>query len=259
MAGIAGFADLGSQIEYVKQSLGMGDPAKGSYVNGNGWNSNYELYCVRCNVEISKPFIDEKDPKKVKRCPKCKESNELWSKEERRKQLQQHIDELEEEEKTMKARKKKWKKWRKKFPLKKQFEDLELGDLDDEKALPYKEHEMWTAKVDLDEYLDNEFYVPRSMKEVTDRAWTLHAKYANCKKQQDIAVQEKQRGNDALKQQNYKKAIEHYTKSIRARTDYKQSYNNRMFQCLMLFSFSIFCLFCHDVIFCEFVELLHNK
>ena len=227
MPGISGFADLGSQIEYVKQSLGMGDPAKGTYKEGNGWDAKYELYCNKCNVEISKPFIDEKDPKRLKRCPKCKELNELWSREERRAQLQQHIDDLEQEEITMKARKKKFKKFRKKFPLKQQFEDLELGDLDDEKGLNYKEHEMWTAKVDLDEYLDDVNYVPRSIKEVTDRAWNLHAKYESCKKQMDIAIQEKQKGNDALKQQQYKQAIEHYTKSIRARTDYKQSYNNR--------------------------------
>ena len=253
-----GFADLGSQIEYVKQSLGMGDPTKGTFKEGNGWDGRYELYCVKCNVEISKPFIDEKDPKRVKRCPKCKESNELWSREERRKQLQTHIDQLEQEEITMKARKKKFKKWRKKFPLKKQFDDLELGDLDDEKGggLCYKEHEMWQAKVDLDEYLDNEYYIPRSQKEVTDRAWNLHAKYQSCKKQMDIAVQEKQKGNDALKDGQYEKAIKHYTKSIRARTDYKQSYNNRMFPNLfLLVLFSSVCYVCYVMMMMLFLFL----
>eukprot|EP01083_Nonionella_stella_P248956 861362_1 len=86
---------------------------------------------------------------------------------------------------------------------------------------------MWICNIDLDEYLDNPNYVPRSIKEVTDRAWNLHAKYATCKKQMDIAIQEKQRGNDALKTGNFKAAIEHYGASIRARTDYKPSYNNR--------------------------------
>merc|ERR1712176_958830 len=146
----------------------------------------------------------------------------------RKKQLQTNMDQLEDEEKTMKARKKKWKKFRKKFPLKQQFEELELGPIDDEKEkLNYKEHEMWTAKVDLDEYLDNEWYIPRSIKEVTDRAWNLHSKYELCRKQMDIAIAQKQKGNDALKAGQYKKAIKHYTLSIRARTDYKQSYNNR--------------------------------
>merc|ERR1712048_280201 len=103
-------ADLGSQIDFVKESLGMGDGSKGKSKNGCGWDSNYELYCVGCHVEITKPFIDEKDPKQIKRCPKCKETNELWSPEERKQQLQRHMDELAEEEKTMKARKKKMKK-----------------------------------------------------------------------------------------------------------------------------------------------------
>ncbi len=48
---------------------------------------------------------------------------------------------------------------------------------------------MWICNIDLDEYLDNPNYVPRSIKEVTDRAWNLHAKYATCKKQMDIAIQ----------------------------------------------------------------------
>ena len=227
MAGL-GFGDLGSQIEYVRESLGMGDPLKKTYREGNGWDSKYEFYCVKCNIEVLRPFIDEKDPKRLKRCPKCKQLNELWSQQERQKQLQDHMDELELEEKTMKSRKKKWKKFRKKFPLKQQFEALELGDIDDEKGLNYKEHEMWIAKVDLDEYLDNPNYVPRSIKEVTDRAWNLHAKYETCKKQMDIAIQQKQTGNEALKAGQYDKAIQHYTLSIRARTDYKPSYNNSL-------------------------------
>ena len=180
--GAAGL-DLGSQIEYVKQSLGLGDPHKGNAKKGNGWENQYELYCVKCNLEIQKPFVDKKDPKRIKRCPECKQSNELWSKDDRIKQLQSHIDLLEQEEITMKKRKKKWKKYRKKFPL------SQTGILkDDEKELPYKESEMWTSKIDLDEYLDNEYYIPRKIQEVTDRAWILHAKYNKCKKQMDRAI-----------------------------------------------------------------------
>ena len=178
---MAGLPDLGQQIEYVKQSLGLGDPKKGTSKKGNGWDSEYELYCVKCNLEIQKPYIDEKDPKRIKRCPECKQANELWKKEDRRKQLQTNMDLLEEEEKTMKARKKKWKKYRKKYPLK----DI-LGE--DEKELGYKESDMWIAKIDFDEYLDNEYFIPRTIKEVTDRAWKLHGKYEICKKQMDKAI-----------------------------------------------------------------------
>eukprot|EP01084_Bolivina_argentea_P157636 274682_1 len=250
-----GFADLGSQIEFVKESLGMGDGTKKTYKEGNGWDNEYKFYCVRCNVEIYKAYIDEKDPKQLKRCPKCKELNEMWNREERRKQMQQRMDELEEEEKTMKSRKKKWKKYRKKFALKTQLNELKIdNDLDDEKGeqggggLPYKEHEMWIAKVDFDEYLDNVNYIPRSIKEVTDRAWNLHAKYQTCKKQMDIAVQAKQKGNDALKAGDYEKAIELYGASILARTDYKASYNNRALALLKLAEYDACIAHCNYVI-----------
>lgn len=168
--------DLGAQINYVKESLGLGGESK-KYKKGNGWDGKYQFYCVKCFNEIQEAFVDEKDPKQIKRCPECKESNELWLPEDRKNQLQLHIDQLYHEEKTYKSRRKKWKKFRKKHPLN-----------DDEKELVYKEHEMWIAKVDLDEYLDNEFYVPRSIKEVTDLAWKLHAKYAICKTQMDKAI-----------------------------------------------------------------------
>merc|ERR1719300_292870 len=111
---MAAAMDLGSQIDFVKQSLGIQGGGKDQGKEGNGWDGQYELYCVKCHFEIFKPFIDEKDPKRVKRCPKCKESNELWSAEVR------------------KSRKKKWKKFRKKYPIKQQFEELELGDFDEE-------------------------------------------------------------------------------------------------------------------------------
>lgn len=184
------FADIGSKLDFVRESLGMGDDSKAKSQEGCGWEGRYELYCVKCHVEITIPFIDEKDPKRIKRCPKCKESNELWSPEERKQQLQRHMDELEEEEKTMKARKKRMKKYRKRFPLYLQFRAMGLGEVDDEKGsgLNYKETEMWIATVDLDEYLDNLWYIPRKIKEVTDRAWDLHDKYSICREQMDIAI-----------------------------------------------------------------------
>ena len=157
-------------------------------------------------MEILRLFVDEKDPKPIKRCPKCRQTNELWSAEERRKQLQLRMDQLAEEEVTMNARKK---KYHKKHPLAQHFAELDLGDLDEEKGLAYKEHEMWTAKVDLDEYLDNEFFIPRSDKEVMD-----------------LSVKAKQRGNDALKAGDFQLAAKHYGDSIRARADNKPGYNN---------------------------------
>eukprot|EP01084_Bolivina_argentea_P076027 137767_1 len=238
---MAGLPDLGQQIEYVKQSLGLGEPHKGNAKKGNGWENEYELYCVKCNLEIKKPFIDEKDPKRIKRCPECKQANELWKREDRRKQLQRNMDLLKSEEKIMKSRKKKWKKYRKKHPL------SEVLDID-EKELGYKESDMWIAEIDFDEYLDNEWFIPRSIKEVTDRAWNLHAKYAICKKQMDGAIKEKQSGNVALKAGEYDKAIKHYTASIRQRTDYKQSYTNRALAYMKLAKYDLCIYDCTTVI-----------
>jgi len=234
------FGDLGHQVEFVKQALGMGDPGKKMFNEGNGWDGHYELYCNKCNVEVLRPYIAENDMKRLKRCPKCQTLNELFTREERRQQLQSHMDQLLEEETAMKARRKKCKKFRKKRSAEQQFAEMQLGHTDDDDdddakkdnsrnnivSLTYKEHEMWTSTVDLDSYLDDEFYVPRSIKEVTDRAWDLHAKYAVCQKQMDLAVAAKQRGNEALKAGNFTRATEHYKASICARTDYKPSYNN---------------------------------
>eukprot|EP00484_Ammonia_sp_Unknown_P022935 CAMPEP_0197036504 /NCGR_PEP_ID=MMETSP1384-20130603/13984_1 /TAXON_ID=29189 /ORGANISM="Ammonia sp." /LENGTH=1020 /DNA_ID=CAMNT_0042466689 /DNA_START=36 /DNA_END=3098 /DNA_ORIENTATION=+ len=272
-----GFADLNSQIAYVRQSLGMDDPKAGSYIHGNGWENPYEIYCVRCNAEINVPFIHDEDPKKTKRCPKCKEANECFTREERRKQLQEHMDLLKEEEETYRRRRKKFKKFRKKVALRKQMKDLDLlplvlgddyveededaqqptfweddeedyKDVDEQPLVSYKEHEMWMAKIDLDEYLDDQYYIPRGVKEVTDRAWFLHGKYQACKKQMDVAIAEKQKGNDAVKAGEYEAALKHYGLSMVARTDYKPSYNNRALVYMKLKQYDKCIMHCNYVI-----------
>merc|ERR1719242_1252717 len=137
-----------------------------------------------------------------------------------------------------------------------------LGECDDEKGtgLTYKETEMWMATIDLDEYLDNLWYIPRTIKEVTDRAWSLHDKYSVCRDQMDIAIKEKQKGNEALKSGKYEEALKHYGLSIRARTDYKASYNNRALACMKLEKYQLCIEHCNVVIsMIKYVDIEEKK
>lgn len=97
----------------------------------------------------------------------------------------------------------------------------------DVSQLAYKEHQMWESKIDLDEYVDNEHCIPHSDKIITDRAWNLHSRYGVCSKQLEIAGMYKRHGNEYLKKGDLQQSLKCYSKSILARTDYKDAYNNR--------------------------------
>merc|ERR1712130_198636 len=85
-----------------------------------------------------------------------------------------------------------------------------------------------SIEIDLEEYVVNNWYVPnKECGDLNERCKALYEKFKIIKEQKNKAIKEKNLGNDAYKNGDFKLAIKHYTKSILHRTDYKVAYINR--------------------------------